>query len=67
MRTDTRQRKETCTSRINETVSDRLRTSHTLLTHVYVMEEQSVPPCEPSYNDKMTLKDLLTSCVELKL
>ena len=50
----------------NETVINRLIAGHTLLTHGYRMEGLSMPPeCKLCHSHSMTVKHLLTDCVNL--
>ena len=63
---DTRPWKENDRCRKDETVINRLRAGHTLLTHGYLMEGLPVPPkCELCHSHTMTVKRLLTDCVNL--
>ena len=63
---NTRPWKENNRCRKDETVINRLRAGHTLLTHGYRMEGLPVPPeCELCHSHTMTVKHLLTDCVNL--
>ena len=48
-----------------ETVINRLRAGHTLLTYGYLMEYRPVPECELCHIHTMTVKHLLTECANL--
>ena len=63
---DTRPWKKNDRCRKDEAVINSLRAGHTLLTHGYLMEGLPVPPeCEMCHSHTMTLKHLLTDCVNL--
>ena len=63
---DTRPCKENDTCRKDETVIDRLRAGHTLLTHGSLMEGLLVPPeHELCHNHTMAVKHLKTECANL--
>lgn len=62
---NTLQWKEACRNRKDETVINRLRAGHTHLTHSYLMEGATPPPCELCQNHMMSVKHLLTECDNL--
>ena len=63
---NTRPWKENSRCRKDETVINRLRAGHTLLTREYKMEGLPVPPeCELFHNRTMSVKHLLTVCINL--
>ena len=59
---DTRPWKENDRCRENETVINRLRVGHTVLTHGYRMEGVLLPECELCHNHTTAVKHLLTEC-----
>ena len=64
---DNRPWKENNRCRKDETVTNRLRACHTLLTHVYLMESLPVLECELCHSCVMTVKHLLTHCANLAI
>ena len=57
--------KENNRCRKDETVVNRLRAGHILLNRGYLMEDLPVPECELCHSQAMTVKHLLTDCVNL--
>ena len=62
---ETRPLKENNRCRFHENVINRLRASHTLLTHWYLIEGLPVPDCELCRTHAMTVKHLITDCANL--
>ena len=65
IKTDIRPRKENNRCRKDETIINILRAGHTLLTHGYLMEGIPVPESEMCRSHAMSVKYLLTDCVNL--
>ena len=57
--------KEMDRCRKDETVINRLRAGHALLTHGYLMEDLPMPECELCHSHAMTVKHLITECANL--
>jgi len=62
---DTQPWKENDRCRKDETVINRLRAGHTLQNHGYLMEDLPVPEYELCHSYAMTVKHLLSDCVNL--
>ena len=65
IKADIRPWKENNGCRKDETVINRLRAGHTLPSYGHLMEGQPVPECELCHSHAMTVKHLLTDCINL--